>query len=103
MGLWSVVYLLLCLGPMEMGEKTAVGKSWARDLGGIFGFSFFGGGFFLGLTHCFSSFSLFLLFLFIFSFLPLFFLVPFFLFPPMIAAVGLSVGYGSGPSEKVWL
>lgn len=84
MGLWSVVYLLLCLGPMEMGEKTAVGKSWARDLGGIFGFSFFlggGGGFSWAHSLLLFLFPFFVIFVYFF-FSPLVFPSAFFFVPP---------------------
>lgn len=68
---------------------------------------FFGVFFSWAHSLCFSS-SVFpyLIFNFYFCYfftLPYFFLVPLFLVPPMIAAVGPSVGYGSGPREKVWL
>ncbi|OJZ86432.1 hypothetical protein ASPFODRAFT_601365 [Aspergillus luchuensis CBS 106.47] len=107
MGLWSVVTTLFRVD--GEGKKEGRGKIMGTGIRwDFFGFGFFGV-FSLGLTHSASLPDFFLTLFFIFIFvifffsLPYFFLVPIFLVPPMIAAVGPSVGYGSGPREKVWL
>lgn len=108
MGLWSVVLPTTLFRADGEGKKEGRGKIMGTGIRWDFWFWFFLGCFLLGsLTLLlFLIFSLFyFLFLFLlFSFsLPYFFLVPIFLVLLMIAAVGPSVGYGSGPREKVWL